>query len=89
MSNTPNPTAAAVIAEARKLGQRGWYPLAQRNVQRLLIECTAALAAQPVLDPEKVAKVVCDAIEGNESDTPHDMVAARALCEAYTEGKLT
>lgn len=48
----------------------------------------AALAAQPVLDPEKVTKVVCDAIEGNESDTPYDMVAARAICEAAKRGEL-
>lgn len=48
-----------------------------------------ALAAQPVLDPEKVAKVVCDAIEDNESDEPYDTVAALALCEAFKKGELT
>lgn len=86
-----------LVAEARRWANG--HP--NRRSGELMRDLADALAAQPVLDPEKVAEVAEQA--GDEWQTMFDQFMlgrgadpgplypfiARALCEAYTEGKLT
>ena len=58
----PSPDREKLVEKARKLGQRGWYPLAQRDVQELLTACAAALAAPVAVDREKLAEAVMSGI---------------------------
>ena len=60
-----------------------------RKLSEIEDALTAAVASPQKLVLEKVAEVICNAIEGNESDTPYDMVAALAICEAHEKGELT
>lgn len=76
-----------LIAEAtNKLWQYfnpGFAPISEEHPDWEFYREAAALAAQPVLDPVKVAEV----IRPYDPDTPED--AARALCEAAKRGELT
>lgn len=81
----------ALIAEARE-----WESdPASWGDNGLVTRLADALAAQPVLDPEKAVKIVDAGIaEYLREDLPEDgfneaEVIARALCEAAKRGELT
>ncbi|MBK0420466.1 hypothetical protein JD276_15690 [Leucobacter sp. CSA1] len=93
----PSPDREKLIAEGEALIERmALYVDAQEDA-RTVARLTDALAAQPVLDPEKVAEVIRNELrKGEYATTPDELPyaatsrwIARALCEAYKEGKLT
>lgn len=90
----PSSGREKLIEEARAVaGPKSLY--AHTSVAHLLIRLADALAAQPVLDPEKVLRVTQDAIETYlREDLPEDGLTesetiAHAICEAAKRGELT
>lgn len=98
---TPDNTRE-LIAEAEEWAEHA-LPPSPWGEKHVVHRLTAALTAAGVapqgpqaLDAEKVAEVLCQAIHSTRfqyraMQSPCDECSkgARALCEAYTEGKLT
>lgn len=91
-----------LIAKLRQFAEKQAMDFDSPEVARWLNECADALAAQPVLDREKVAKVVHDVLPDDNSAGEYAdfgrckhgpdtacVTIARALCEAAERGELS
>lgn len=88
LMDAPSPDREKLIEEAKYLSENSWQTWWPDRAQRALAACADALAAQPVLDPEKVAEVVATTL-GRERPWLGARRIARALCEAAKRGELT
>ena len=94
---TPSPDREELIAEAKTLAWKLVGEDDRSEAHSMLYRLIDALAAQPVLDPEKVAEVIRNELrKGEYATTPDELPyaatsrwIARVLCEAAKRGDLT